>query len=209
MACFAALTLSAKSASAQTLITFDDISIPTNNDLISITNGYRGFNWNNFWVLSVSNQTSMYGVTNGDNYGMVSPPNVAFNGSGNPAEIDSTGTSFDFFSAYLTGAWNNDLNIEVEGYDGTNLLYDQTVVASATSPTLFTFDYLGINRLYFNSYGGEPAGFPRGSGEQSAMDNLTFEFIPEPSSLLLTALGVVTLCAYVRRKRFTERRSST
>jgi hypothetical protein len=32
------------------------------------------------------------------------------------------------------------------------------------------------------------------------MDNFMFEFIPEPSSLLLTALGAVTLLAL--RKRF-------
>jgi hypothetical protein len=33
------------------------------------------------------------------------------------------------------------------------------------------------------------------------MDNFAFEFIPEPSSLLLTTLGAVTLFAAVRRKR--------
>jgi hypothetical protein len=33
----------------------------------------------------------------------------------------------------------------------------------------------------------------RGSDIPSNMDNFTFEFIPEPSSLLLTSLGVVML----------------
>jgi len=33
------------------------------------------------------------------------------------------------------------------------------------------------------------------------MDNFMFEFIPEPSSLLLTALGAVTLWAFLKRKR--------
>jgi hypothetical protein len=33
------------------------------------------------------------------------------------------------------------------------------------------------------------------------MDNMTIEFIPEPSSLLLAAIGVVTLCTFVKRKR--------
>jgi hypothetical protein len=37
-------------------------------------------------------------------------------------------------------------------------------------------------------------------GETFAIDNFTFEFIPEPSSLLLTILGAVTLFAVVRRK---------
>jgi hypothetical protein len=33
----------------------------------------------------------------------------------------------------------------------------------------------------------------------------TFEFVPEPSSLLLTALGAATLCAILRRGRFNPR----
>jgi hypothetical protein len=33
------------------------------------------------------------------------------------------------------------------------------------------------------------------------MDNFMFEFIPEPSSLLLTALGAVSLVAFLRRRR--------
>jgi hypothetical protein len=33
------------------------------------------------------------------------------------------------------------------------------------------------------------------------MDNFTFEFVPEPSSLLLAALGGVSLVAFLRSKR--------
>jgi hypothetical protein len=74
------------------------------------------------------------------------------------------------------------------------------VVASATSPTLFTFNYLDIDQLCFNSSGGQHAGFQE-YGEQFVMDNFMFEFIPEPSSLLLTALGGVSLVAFLRRKK--------
>ncbi len=132
---------------------------------------------------------------------MVSPSNVAFNGGGTPAEIDWPGTNFDFLSAYLTGAWNSNLNVEVQGFRGTNLVYDETKVVSATNATLFTFNYLDIDRLYFDSYGGEPAFNPNNNETPFVMDNLTFEFIPEPSSLLLAALGGVSLVAFVRRKR--------
>jgi hypothetical protein len=60
---------------------------------------------------------------------------------------------------------------------------------------------LDIDRLYFSASGGQPAfGTPAGS-THFVMDNMTIEFIPEPSSLLLTTLGAVTLCAYLRRKR--------
>jgi hypothetical protein len=130
---------------------------------------------------------------------MVSPPNVALNSGGTPAEIDSA-TNFNFLSAYFTGAWMSNLNIEVQGYNGTNLVYDETKVVSATTPTLIAFDYSDIDRLYFNSYGGEEA-FGNNDGENFVMDNMTIEFIPEPSSLLLTTLGAVTLWGFVRRKR--------
>jgi len=33
------------------------------------------------------------------------------------------------------------------------------------------------------------------------MDNLSVEFIPEPASFLLAALGGVSLVAFLRRKR--------
>jgi len=61
-----------------------------------------------------------------------SAPNVAYNGYGNPAEIDSRGTNFNFLSTYSTGAWKSNLNIEVQGFNGTNPVSDETTVASAT-----------------------------------------------------------------------------
>jgi hypothetical protein len=191
------LALSPAPVVSQTVITFDDI--PTPNLYASIPNGYQGLTWSsNFSVLSAV-QFTANGDLSGYYYGMVTPSNVAYNGSASPVEVDSA-TNFDFFSAYLTGAWNSNLNIEVEGFDGATLLYSNTVVASATSPTLFTFDYLNIDRLTFNSYGGQSAGFNY-SGANFVMDNFTFESIPEPSSLLLTALGAVSLIALLRRKR--------
>jgi hypothetical protein len=196
LVCLTALTLYATSARSQIVITFDDLSLPNTDPFIP--SGYQGLSWSNFGevnaILRLNN-----GYVDGYYYGMVSPSNVAFNAGGSPAEIDSA-TNFNFLSAYLTGAWMSNLNIEVQGYNGTNLVYDETKVVSATSPTLLTFNYLDINRLYFDSYGGEEA-FGNNDGENFVMDNFTFEFIPEPSSLLLTTAGVLALGAFVRRKR--------
>jgi hypothetical protein len=135
----------------------------------------------------------------GNFFGMVSSSNVAvlFPGS----EIDSLTTSFNFLSTYLTGFWKSNLSIEVQGYKGTNLVYDETKVASATSPTLFMFDYLDVNRLTFNAFGGQSAFAGGVDGDQFVMDNFEFEFIPEPSSLLLAVLGAASLVAFLRRKR--------
>ena len=201
---FTFFTFSPLSTKAQNLITFDDISYSDGGTTIvlavSITNGYAGLDWGNFGAVNVPMEASLYG-TNGYYYGMVSAPSVAFNGAGTQAEIDSPGTNFNFLSAYLTGAWNSNLNIEVQGFNGANLLYDEIVVASATNPTLFVFNYLDIDRLTFNSFGGQPAGFPLGGGEVFVMDNMSFEFVPEPSTVLLTALGALALCALLKRKR--------
>ncbi|MGD0061106.1 MAG: PEP-CTERM sorting domain-containing protein [Verrucomicrobiia bacterium] len=193
-----AVALFGGSASSQTVVTFDDLSGP--RLIFGIPQGYQGLNWTNFDCINAVLDASINGLA-GDYYGMMTPSNVAFNADGLPSEIDSAGTNFSFLSAYVTGVWNSNLNIEVQGYRDTNLIYDETVVASATNPTLFTFNYLDIDRLYFNSFGGQPAGFGGGAGNNFVMDNMTFEFIPEPSSLLLTSLGLLSLWAVAKRRR--------
>jgi len=201
LALFALVSLPLISGRSQTLITFDDLS-QTSTGLVStnIPNGYEGLTtWSNMFVVNAVRDTAANG-TNGYYYGMMSASNVAYNGFGLPAEIDSPGSNFDFLSAYFTGAWNSNLNIEVQGFGTGGLLYDTTVVVSATSPTLFTFNYLDIDRLYFDSYGGEVAFGP--SPEYNfVMDNMTIDFIPEPSSLLLTGFGAFSLWAFLKRKR--------
>jgi len=152
--CLSLLVFSTVPTRSQTVITFDDISnIGTG---MFITSGYQGLSWSNFFPLNAILRTNGFGL-DGYYYGMASPSNVAYNGFGNPAEIDSPGTNFNFLSAYFTGAWKSNLNIEVQGYRDTNLIYDETLVVSATSPTLITLDYLDIDRLTFSSFGGETA----------------------------------------------------
>jgi hypothetical protein len=137
--------------------------------------------------------------------GMVSPPNVAFNCGGHPgwpavAEIDACGTDFTFLSAYLTGQPGDTDEITIRGFRDSNVVYDVTKVVTDTNATLFTFDYVDIDRLVFSDFGYTPGS---GYGDRFFfMDNFMLEFIPEPSSLLLTILGVLVLCA-VRKRRTT------
>jgi len=187
---FAVLAHCSLSVTSGEVVTFDDLVAGTN-----VPNGYQGLNWGNFDA-----ENPLVFPIGGYRYGMVSPSNVAFNGFGNPAEIDAIGTKFNFLGAYLTGAWYSNLNVQIEGFRGGSLVYNLTVQAAATNATLFTFNYLDIDRLYFDSYGGDNAGFG-GNGEQFVMDNFMFEFIPEPSSFLLAALAAVSLAAVLRRKR--------
>lgn len=190
-------TFSMISRCLATVITFDDL--PDSLGGAFIPNGYQGLSWSNFAVVNAILRSNFYGYATGYNYGMVSPSNVAFNAVGQPVEIDARGANFNFLSAYLTGAWNSNLNIEVQGSRSGTLIYDQTVVASATNATLFTFDYLNIDRLYFSSFGGQPA-FGPVPEYHFAMDNFTFEFVPEPSAILLTSAGAVFLLAFRKRK---------
>jgi hypothetical protein len=180
------------------IVTFDEFPASANGTLIP--NGYQSLNWSNFAVGNGILLSNSVGYANGYYYGIVSTSNVAVNAGGIPAEIDARGTNFNFFSVYLTGAWNSNLNIQVEGFRGGTLIYDRTVVAAAMSATPFTFNYLDVDRLYFNSYGGEPAFGPNNDETHFVMDNFMFEFIPEPSSFLLAALGAVSLVAFLRRK---------
>jgi len=205
-------SLSTTWTKGQNLITFDDLHETGSGSFIP--NNYQGLTWNSVFannaildtnLIAGRNPTVTNGLT-GDYYGMVSSSNVAVLFGSNTfgivnSEIDSPGTNFSFISVYLTGYWNSNLNIEVQGFRTGTLLYDTTVVVSATSPTLFTFNYLDIDRLYFNSYGGQPAFGVAGGEYVSVMDNFTFEFIPEPSSFLLAALGGVSLAAFLRRKQ--------
>ena len=200
------LVFPAVSTRSQTVVTFDDLHETGSGSYI--TASYQGLVWSNFAVnnaILFTNQPGKQYTTNGltgDYYGMVSASNVAVNGIGSPAEIDSSGTNFNFLSVYLTGLFNSNLNIEVQGFSGGNLLYDQIVIASATVPTLFTFGYTNIDRLYFSNFGGQPA-FGTPSAPQFVMDNFTFELVPEPSSLLLATAGALLLWPLLKRKRVT------
>jgi len=170
------------------VLTFDDVTA-TPYDVIP--NGYGGFNWNNMYV---GNQNYMLGT--GYDYGTVSGDYTAFNGGGNVAAVSSS--AFDFLGAYLTAAWNIGLNINLKGYNGASLLYDQTIVVDPYAPTWFNFNYYNIDQLVLISAGGVGAGLGE-EGTQFAMDDFTYA-IPEPSSIAM--IGLVSGFGVFIRKRF-------
>src|SRR5580700_1378124 len=90
-------------AAAATTITFDDLG--SVSSATPIPNGYAGFQWSNFDYLD-SRTAGPSGFQNG----VVSPYNVAFNQGGAAAGFSSA-TPFNFDSAYLTGAWNDGLQV--------------------------------------------------------------------------------------------------
>ncbi len=144
------------------LATFDDLS----GSGLPVPAGYGGLTWSNFnYTIGSSHPNSGYSA------GTVSPPNAAYNPYGNPASIISTG-QVNFVSAYLTAAWNDNLQVQVKGYSGGTLVYSNSYILSATAPTLINFNYLGINEVDFISSGGTPHPGYSGSGTHFVMDNV-------------------------------------
>jgi len=179
----------ALSGMAQSTITFD--GLPSSAGA-TIPNGYAGFQWSGFLYLDSRNQPG-----SGFGNGTVSPYNVAFDQGGNPANFSSS-TPFTFGSAYLTGAWNNGLNVEVQGFAGGTLEYDRVYTVNATGPTLINFNYAGVTEVNFIPSGGSSAGYP-GQGEQFVMDSLTI-IVPEPGVTGLLCLGAAVLFVAKRKQ---------
>lgn len=144
---------------------------------------YHGLSWNNFIFTSTADYPAS-GVLNGT----VSGTNVAFNGFGNPASFSST-NAFDLNSAYLTADWRDQLHVEVQGYRGGSLVYDEAWNLDTTSPTLIDFNYLDVNQVTIITSGGVNHGYGA-DGTQVVMDNLTVTFVPEPCTAALVGAGL-------------------
>jgi hypothetical protein len=196
----ASLAFTASSAGAVT-INFDDLG----GGLTPISSGYNGLSWDNFYTLDAVNTGNNNGP-NGYTNGNVSPSNVAFNASGDPASFFSSNPANDFTlnSFYLTGAWNNGLNVLVQAFDNGNLVNSTTLIISTLSPALFTLNWSGIDSVLFTSFGGTPAGYV-GSGAHFALDDLTVNgtvsAVPVPAALPLLLTGLGGLVAMGRRRR--------
>lgn len=162
------------------VLTFDDLA--TTNQ-IQIYNGstyyysevptnYQGLVWSNFGVTA-----GVIDTNSGYQAAVVSPQNVVFNRNGDPASINSA-TPFSAVSAYLTAAWNDNLQVEALGYAAGALIYDHIYTLSAVAPTLFTFNYQNVDQIFFQAFGGSPhSGYsysdpPYTGGTWFAMDNL-------------------------------------
>ena len=184
-------------AAGATVLTFDDITTATTG---TISNGYGGLNWDQIGCVNGAD----YHLGSGYDNGTVSGDYVAANQWANVATVSDS--FFDFNGAYFTGAWNDGLNINIQGLSGGTVLYNETIQVDHNGPTWFSANYIGINQLVISSYGGTQA-VVSGFGEHFAMDNFTFNEtapVPEPSTILLMGAGLLGLVGY-NRKRFSKK----
>lgn len=147
------------------LLTFDDLGAAN----LPVPAGYGGLNWSNFYHTDTAVSSP-----NPSGYiaGTISAPNVAYNQYGTAA-ILTNATPFDFISASVTAAWNDNLRLEARGYASNAMVYDQAFYLSSTAPTPITFNCIGVTNLTFTTSGGTPNPLYGGSGFEFVMDNVS------------------------------------
>jgi hypothetical protein len=169
-------------------LTFEEYSLRY-DETDPIPNGYASLQWVNFYDMNPNNT---YLGPSGSGYlnAVVYPNHVIWNASGNPAQISSS-TPFDLDSAYMTAAWMDGLQIEVQGLIGSSMAYDNIYTINTASLTLVAFNYLGVNQVTFIASGGTQHYLQRW-GTEFAIDNMTVT-VPEPNAISLLLLGFVCI----------------
>ena len=178
-------------------ITFDDLT-----DLNFIPNGYAGLSWNNMASLNAVTYD-----TNPSGYfvGLVSPEFVAFNAAGNPASFGLE-PSFLVNSFYLTAAWNDDLDVLIEGLLDVTPVVSTSIQIDSTLKSLITLNWSGIDEVRLTSSGGVDNPNFDGIGPHFAMDNLVinseFQEVPEAGTWFAGAtVALIGGATYLRRRR--------
>jgi hypothetical protein len=176
-----------------TTLTFEDLTPGT-----SLTT-YQGFQWSGFYAINGATA-----INNGYYNAVVSPYKVIGDIDGRSATISNGPAFFSFSlnSAYLTAELNDGLQVEVQGFIGSTLAYDNTYTVNTTGPTLINFNYFGVNRVTFIPSGGtlHPGYSDAGVHDHNfAMDNLTLN-VPEPRATVLLIVSLVTWVMFFSRK---------
>jgi hypothetical protein len=191
-------TINPKIAAA-TLLTFDDLSVSPTDFTATISNGYGGFNWNNFFVYDETSN-HIQPQPNGYQSGVVSSPNVAYNGFGSPASFSSL-SAFTLNSFYLSAAWETGLTVSVIGRMNGAVVNSATVVVDPFGPTLEALNWTDINEVDFSTSAGSSEPPAYGNGTQFVLDEVSFTpAVPEPSTWAMLLIGFAGIAFAAHRK---------
>lgn len=179
------------SASADTIINFDDLN--TNANVETVQDGYAGMIWVNF---AAAKGASAFPQT-GYEYGTVSGSSAGFNPQGNDASmnlIDAMyGSVFELKSMYVTKAAGSGVT-RVWGIVNRQIAYLKEVYATDTQATLVSFSgWQNLNGVVFQNIDGSGA---------TVFDDITINIsqVPEPATYAMLLAGLVLVGARRRYK---------
>lgn len=169
-----ALLLAISQAQAQVMTEDFENSTCSNKSGATIPVGTAGMNWGNgFCVNGLDNSNNPSGYQ----AGVTSGSNVAYNGYGQPLTLTKAdGSVFTLVQVQMTGAWNDNLQVQIEGFNGSTSAGVQSVTLSATAPSSVIFTTAGnVDRVVFRASGGTPhAAYGPDSATHFAMDDLRY-----------------------------------
>jgi len=171
-------------------------SAPDFSSLPADKTNYGGFNWSNSWGLISKD----YYSGSGYDIGTTSGSYTAYNLYGDTALINMLSGTFNFKSANLTSAFNDNNKLLVEGYNNGVLKYSLSKTLTTTASQNIQFNFNNIDTLVFKPNVAEGADT---SDFFFAMDDFTYTTptpTPEPTSMLIGFLSLGGLLG-LRRKR--------